>query len=58
MVEHMRDLDLEVLEILDNWSKEEIFDHIDTLHTALWNMKKWNELTRGQKDDLWIKAEE
>jgi hypothetical protein len=50
--------DLEVLEILDNWSRKEIVEHISKYVKALVLKDKWDSMTRLKKDAAWNQAEE
>jgi hypothetical protein len=50
--------DLEVLEILDNWSDAEIKVEISRFQKALELRAEWEKLSWAEKDAAWHQAEE
>jgi hypothetical protein len=50
--------ELEILEILDNWSDAEIKIELARFQKALELRADWENLSRAEKDSAWHKAEE
>ena len=49
--------DVEVLELLDNWTDKEVREQARRLVAALAHRERWEQLSRAEKDALWEKAE-